>query len=96
MPRRPETREEVQARLDAGEALSPGQIAVLLGNVSRYGVDYWLVEGLIDKETGERWYPAFESTPGGHRKIPAVDVRHLIDLAGRRTRRRPPRRRSGG
>lgn len=92
MPKRTETREEIQARLGAGEALSPGQVAALLG-VSRYGVDYWLVEGIIDKETGERWFPSFESTPGGHRKVPAADVRRLMDLASRATRRRPPRRR---
>ena len=87
MPRRAETAAEVAARLDAGQDLTPGQVAILLG-VTRFGVDYWIVEGLQVSGETERWHPEHTTSPGGRRKVKAAAVRRLIDLT---TQDRPRR-----
>jgi hypothetical protein len=87
VPRRTETAESARAALDADRDLTTGQIALILA-VSRFAVDHWLVEGIADRATGERWTPEHHFTPGGHRKVPAGEVRKLIALTARQPRAR--------
>ena len=93
VPGRVGTAQEVAARLDAGQSLTTGQVAILLG-VTRYGVDYWLVEGIRVPGEAARWRPEFTASPGGHRRITPAAVRRLAELATqdrpRRARRHDP------
>jgi hypothetical protein len=91
MPRRKETVADVEALLAAGEMLSLGQIALLVG-MSRYAVDHWLNDGIRVPGRLERWMPEYELTPGGHRLVPADAVRRIVEM--RRMRRQGPTERA--
>lgn len=58
----------IEARLDAGEWLRPGDVAILF-NTSRTSVHRWLASGMI----------RYRRTPGGHRVCHPGDVRRELD-----------------
>ena len=89
-PRRRESADDVRARLDAGNALSPGQVARLLG-MTRFAVDYWLNRGLRVRGEAERWFPPYTETPGGQRMLRPDVVRRI--LAMRQAEHQGPRSR---
>jgi excisionase family DNA binding protein len=59
---------ELERRLNAGEELSPGEVAALLG-VGRTTVHDMIRAGKI----------RYTKTPGGHRRCNPDDVRRLLD-----------------
>lgn len=60
--------EELERRLNAGDELSPGEVAVLL-RVGRTTVHAMLASGKI----------RYTETPGGHRRCHPQDVRAALD-----------------
>lgn len=72
-----ESAEEIQARLDRGEWLTPGQVAELFGT-TRSSVDRWIRAGVV----------GYRQTPSRRRECDPVDVRR--ELAEYRTRREGP------
>jgi len=74
---------EIEARLEAGESLTPGQVAILCGN-DRQSIVRAITQGLRVPGTTERWYPAYTRSPGGWRRIPSEDVRRIVELCAPR------------
>lgn len=68
-----EERTEIEQRLERGDWLPPGDVAVLF-DVTRYAVDYWLKQGRT------RYGPLhYRRTAGGHRLCDPADVRHMVE-----------------
>ena len=89
MARRSETKADIEAKLDVGKSLTPGQVGKLM-DVTRHAVIKWLNEGIEIPGQAERWYPEYDETVGGHRKVRAEVVREILGLQKKaRTGRRP-------
>ena len=91
MVRRSETRADIEAKLDAGRSLTPGQIGKLM-DVSRHAVIKWLNDGIGIRGQSERWFPEYDETISGHRRVRAEVVRKILGLqkTARRGRRPKP------
>jgi hypothetical protein len=66
----PQDRDALQARLDAGEWLRIGAIAILTGR-GRSTIQDWLVSGKVQ--------PRYRESLGGQRSYHPDDVRALVD-----------------
>lgn len=62
-----ETAAEIRARLDRGEWLRPGQLAVLFGT-TRTSIDRWIRKGVF----------TYRETPSGRRECNPDDVRREL------------------
>jgi hypothetical protein len=69
--------EAVERRLDAGEWLRTGDIAILFG-VDPGTPHRWLVRG-VKLASGERFRIRYRRTAGGQRHCNPADVRRLLD-----------------